>query len=183
MTDSLNDRRSGLPIPQFGLGFLLFAVGLLGSIFAVTRYFGPYGGFAAMLCMLCITAHVVGNAWGTRLQRSGDLPVDENGNPLPPQEGPTRPVLKDDFAPTTRLGRRHSLGMVASLATISGILTGILFATYFFFSSDLRDATWEDFAIAILGFGILGGVWTFLGTSFLYVSWGALRQATHEAPK
>ena len=183
MVNVSNDRRSGLPAPQFGLGFLFFVVGLFGAIFAATRYFGPYGGFASMLCLLCVAAHVVGNAWGTQLRRSGSLPVDENGNPLPPDGHPTRPLLEHDFAPITRLGRRHSLGVVATIATLSGILAGVIFAIYFFFTSNLRDATWADFAIAILGFGILGGVWTFLGTSFLYVTWGALRQATHETPK
>ena len=182
-TPPLTDRRSGLPKPQFGLVFLFLAVSLLGGIFAATRYFGAYGGFAALLSLLCVAAHVVGNAWGTQLRHSGNLPVDENGVRLPPTDRQVKPLGHADFAPVTRLGRRRALGVVVAVATVAGILVGISFAIYFFNTSESANATWEDLGIAILGFGILGGVWAFLGTSFLYVTWGALRQATQEASK
>lgn len=179
----LDDRRSGLPKPQFGLVFLFLAVSLIGGIFAATRYFGAYGGFAALLGLLCVTAHVVGNAWGTQLRQSGNLPVDENGIRIPAARRQEKPLGQADFAPITRLGRRRALGMTVTVATVTGILVGISFAIYFFFTSESTDTTWEDFGVAILGFGILGGVWAFLGTSFLYVTWGAVRQATQESVK
>ena len=179
----LDDRRSGLPKPQFGLVFLFLAVSLIGGVFAATRYFGAYGCFAALLGLLCVAAHVIGNAWGTQLRQNGSLPVDKNGVPIPLARQQERPLSQGDFAPTTRLSRRRALGMTVTVATATGILVGISFPIYFFFTSESTDTTWEDFGVGVLGFGILGGVWAFLGTSFLYVTWGAIRQATQESAK
>ncbi|MEE3372557.1 MAG: hypothetical protein VX346_24685 [Planctomycetota bacterium] len=179
----VDDRRRGLPKPQFGLVFLFLAVSLVGGIFAATRYFGAYGGFAALLGLLCVAAHVIGNAWGTQLRQSGNFPVDEDGIPIPAAGRQEKPLGPGDFAPITRLSRRRALGISVTVATVTGILVGISFATYFFFTSESTETTWEDFGVAILGFGILGGVWAFLGTSFLYVTWGAIRQATQESVK
>src|SRR5687767_10127728 len=93
-----DDRRPVLRPPRFGLRSLLVGIGVLSTLFAISHYFGTYGAAIAMLFGLCVVAHVVGNALGTKLRDFGDTPVEADGSParrLPVH----RKLTAADFAP------------------------------------------------------------------------------------
>src|SRR6185503_15726974 len=100
-----DDRRPALQPPRFGLFALLMAIGVIGALCAVLRYFGAYGAVIAILFFLCVVAHVVGNAMGTKLRDCGDRPVDADGLPNRRTISLRKP-LAADFGPVTKLSSR-----------------------------------------------------------------------------
>lgn len=166
----------GLPPPQFGVLTLLVSMFLLGAVFAAFKYGGPFGGFAAVLSVLTVLGHVLGNALGTRLRTGGTATHDE-----PARRTEHRKPLESDFAPSTGLRRRSPLGLPVLIATAAGVLAGIVFAVGLYVNNYWPDATTFHLAVAAVAFGVLGGIWTFIGTSFLQVSLRELVSASRDS--
>ncbi len=171
-----DDRRPVLRPPRFGLLSLLAGIAVLSVLFAVSHYFGTYGAAIAILFVLCVVAHVVGNALGTKLRDFGDTPVEADGSPaqrLPVARKPTAA----DFAPLTRLRERYSLGkrivVITSLGAAAGGLVG-----YFGVQWLADDQTaWHVFGLGAVACAVLGGIWTFAAASFLQVTLGEFLHA------
>lgn len=166
----------GLPPPQFSVLSLLVCMFLLAAVFAAFKYAGPFGGFAAVLTVLTVLGHVLGNALGTRLRKGGQTASDEQ-----PPIVESRQLQASDFAPSTRLRQRRPLGMPVLIATTGGVLAGVLFSIGLFWGNYWPGATAIHLVVAAIAFGVLGGIWTFLGTSFLQVSVGELVSASRES--
>src|SRR5262245_27301642 len=117
-----SDRRAGLQPPRFGLGSLFFAVAVLGLMFAFIHYVGMYGSVIAIFFLLCVAAHVAGNAIGTRLREIGSAPVP--GSTTESDFVSATRVSPADFAPATKLRERSSLGKPIVVVTALGIVAG-----------------------------------------------------------
>ena len=178
--DTPEDFRPGLNPPRFRLGSLMWAFVFLGAIFALMSYLGSHATLLAILFALAIVAHVAGNCLGTQLRRNGDTPVASATNRTKPRVQKPTP---QDFAPTTRLRQRTSLGrpivIVTGLGTLlGGLLGGSGLLLLIPIESSLSSLS--SLALGAAAAGVLGGIWTFLAMSFLQVAGGALWQATRE---
>lgn len=171
-----DDRRPVLQPPRFGLLALLVAIAVMGGLLAIVHYFGAYGASIAILFALCVAAHVLGNAMGTRLRDLGDRPVSADGAPISKASNYGKPAASD-FAPLTRLRERHSLGKPVFIITVAGaILGGLLGYAAVCWLADARTG-WHVFGFGTVAFAVLGAIWTFAAVSFVKVIFGEMLHA------
>lgn len=166
-------------MPQFRLGTLMLAVGGLGIMFAAIRALGAYASLGLGFGMLCVLAHVAGNAIGTRLRQSGDRVRHMQERPAAGRPK-NQALVAADFAPATRLRRRESLGLPSWIGTLLGALGGGILAAYLFQAGTWPGARQPHLVVAIVTIGILGGLAMFVATSFTQVALSCLRQATRD---
>jgi hypothetical protein len=171
-----DDRRPVLQPPRFGLLSLLVAIAILSALFAISHYFGTYGAAIAILFVLCVVAHVVGNALGTKLRDFGDRPVQPDGSPTRPLQVP-RKLTAADFAPLTRLRERYSLGRRIFVITTAGAVIGGLvgYLCVVWLADD--QTGWHVFGLGAVACAVLAGIWTFAAASFLQVTLGEFLHA------
>ncbi len=174
------DRRPGLPPPQLRLSTFLWVVAVLCGLFAVQGIAGPYVAFALTLLVLAVFAHVAGNAVGTRLRDGHRSPASQSRTPSPPAH---HPLDEEDFAPTTQLGQRRSLGWVVIIVTGLGVALGGLAG-----GIALTIWNWERISIpgvvfAFLFTAVLGGFAGFMASSFVRVFVGAHFQALRHSKR
>ncbi|MGE0757867.1 MAG: hypothetical protein AB7F89_10190 [Pirellulaceae bacterium] len=170
-----DDRRAGLPPPRFGLGSLMGVVVLLGVLFAFIHYVGFYGSAIAIFFLLCMGAHVAGNALGMRLRAIGSgPPISDKVPPLFPvsESVPEQRIAHDAGAPS-KLRETRSLGWPIVAVTISGAFVGGTTSGYALLG--LSDGPPPP-AVIVLGMGasaVLGAIWSFAAGSFIQVLVGA----------
>lgn len=156
---------------------MLWVVALLAVLSALVGYFGLHSALVLVLFALAVAAHVAGNALGTQLRANGDRPLQsENGNSVgrPIRRAPTA----DEFAPSTELRDRCSLGPPIVIATISGgFLTAAAGGLLMIVTLE-RAPTWTAIFAGTIACGTLGAIWTFVAFSFIQVATGAIWQAT-----
>lgn len=175
----LDDRRPVLRPPQFRLWALFAGVAVLGGLFAIVHYFGSYGAAIGLLALLCVIGHFAGSALGTRLRACGDQPLHADGSALPVKRSIVKPDPAD-FAPTTKLRQRRSLGRRNLLITLAGAMVagcGGYFGLQFL---DPR-MDWPVMGVGIAAFAVLGAIWTFATASFLQVMGSEFLQARRES--
>ncbi|MCO6455733.1 MAG: hypothetical protein J5I93_10600 [Pirellulaceae bacterium] len=175
------DPHPGLAPPRFGLGSLLFWIAVLCVLLASFSLLGPSGGFALALLVLAVAAHVAGNAIGMRLRHARQRQATEASRaPLAGTKphGTRRTVEATDFAPTTRLHRRESLGRPVVFVTAAGALLAAILGGYGLTTLLGQSATVASIGLGVLASGVLGAIWTFVGFSFLQVAATALWQAS-----
>jgi hypothetical protein len=171
-----DDRRPGLPPPRFGLAFLMLAMTLCGLIFAVVHYVGMTWSVLVVFLLLCVLAHVAGNAMGTRLRDIGSQPVAGS-------ERSFARAAPRDFAPDSKLREKRSLGKPIVVITVCGAaLSGILGGLGLAWLTDGRS-TWTVHAMGIGACVVLGTIWTFAAVSFVQVTFGAWYHALRESRK
>ena len=171
-----DDRRPALQPPRFGLLALLGMVAGFSGLFAISHYFGTYGAAIAILFGLCVVAHVVGNAMGTRLRDLGDTPVNTDGSPAGHRPAMHKPQA-GDFAPSTRLRERYSLGKrIFVLTGLGTLIAGILGYLVVDWLADDHTG-WHVFGIGSVACAVLGGIWTFATASFVQVTLGEFLHA------
>ena len=180
----LDDHRPGLEPPRFRLGSLMWALVVLGVIFALIGYLGSQATLGIVLLVLAVAAHVAGNALGTQLRNNGDTrspSANESSSGNRPHT-----AAPADFAPTTRLGDRSSLGrpivVVTCVGTVFGAVAGGL-GLFLVAQQEMSIGSVGSIALGMLAAGVLGGIGTFMAASFLQVACDALRQATRDAKK
>jgi hypothetical protein len=173
--------------PRFTLRTLLVVTALVAVGLAVWQAVGPTVALMLLTVFLAISLHVVGNALGTRLREQGtmgtaDAVADDS---LPAGACPRRttgpPLAAHQFAPTTRLSRRASLGwpplMVASSAGVLGAVVGGRISQQMYPDA----ATWQALAVAALASGALAAMFAYWVSSWLHVFLTAWWQAHREA--
>ena len=176
MPDTPNDRRAGLPPPQFKLATMLWGVAVLAGLFACVSYLGLHSALILMLFALAVAAHVAGNALGTQLRSNGDRPLPPvDGEPL--KQPVHRIPTPADFAPSTQLRDHRSLGRPIVIATIVGGVGTALLGSILMVGILSKPPTWTALIAGTLACGTLGAIWTFIGFGFVQVAWGALGQA------
>jgi hypothetical protein len=158
----------------------MLAVAVLGGMFALVRYVGWYGSAIAVFFLLCVVAHVAGNAIGTSLRDLGgprrtDSPVEWFAGRAPVRVSPR------DFAPRTELSLKRSLGKPIILVTVAGaVLAGVAGGCGFWWLADGRG-TALTIGLGAAASAVLGGIWTFAAGSFMQVTFGEWFRAARGA--
>lgn len=160
-------------------------VAVVCCVMATFSAAGPIAGWAVVLALLVVLAHVAGNALGTQLRANGSkpLPICEgepesfDGVVVPDRQPSVHRLSTEHFAPATRLSQRRPLGRFMAMMTICGAIVGtgvawILLANYY-----AAVATVPMFAVASISAGVLGGLFAFALCSLLQVLLGAVWQA------
>ncbi len=179
MTNVPDDHRAGLRPPQFRLSTLLWVVAGVGMLCASFTYFGPHAALILILLVTVVGAHVAGNALGTQLRANGNQPIDRGGRQ--PAQRSRRPPAAEDFAPTSELHDRRSLGLPVVVATVAGgVLTAAAGGLMMIVVLD-EVPTWTAIVAGTLACGALGAMGTFMAFSFIQVAGGALWRATRSA--
>lgn len=175
----------GLSPPRFGLGSLLLWIAVLCVLLASFSFLGPSVGFALGLLVFAVAAHVAGNAIGMQLRRARGARQERPGPEASEAEGsarsgPRKVVHATDFAPTTRLHRRESLGRPIVYVTAAGGIVGAALGGYALAAVLGKSATVASVGLGVFASGVLGAIWTFVGFSFLQVAVAALWQASRD---
>jgi hypothetical protein len=163
------DRRVGLSPPQFGLRTLLLAVTAVALLLVALKWWGPAIAAAILFLGISIAAHVLGNSLGTELRKQ------HGGHDPPPASAVPRGTSPGDEhrAETTTLGERRSLGLLHLTCSLLGLVAGAIGGGWWTSFHYGAKAGWGNLVIAVIAFGILGGIWTFLTLAFLQVTVGA----------
>ena len=160
------DPDAALKPPQFTLRTLLVAMTALACLFAVMTAVGSVWSLAILLLLALVSAHVVGNAVGTKLRdRSARRPV------FHPSAAPPR-----DFASPKRLTEPARLHWITLVTSGGGALAGGYFGGSALANS-YPDATTAAVVLGVASTAVLGGFAGFAASSFLAV----MRQALSEA--
>lgn len=148
-------------------------VALFGLVFALGHYVGLYGAAIAVLVILCIGAHVAGNAIGTRLRDGDATGTPDGARQAALARVARRPVAPAEFAPTTRLRGRYSLGRpIVVITALGSLFSGIAGGLGLFWLTGARSP-WTVIALGAAASAVLGAIWTFAAASFIQVTAGA----------
>ena len=153
---------------------------LCGGVLALTQWLAPITVVAIGFLLLCIGAHVAGNAMGNRLRQHSTDPATMRYHDSRPAE----PKLSaDHFAPPTRLRENRSLGWPLLVATMVGLVGGGAAGGYWVILTSPEVPAELNVVVGIVACGVLGGIFTFVGVGFLQVGGSAIWQALQMAPK
>ena len=169
-----DDDLGGLKPPQFRLRTLLYAIGLLGILFALVPVIGGYAVVWLIVFVLAIAAHVAGNAIGTALRDSATRALASSAPP------PHYVPHDTDFATPTQLRERGRLGLTVLVITIVGTLTSAAGGGYYLIRQNWDAATPASVTTAVIVCGVLGGIASFLAGSFITVTVAAIVQAARD---
>lgn len=169
-----DDRRPTLTPPQFGLRTLLLIVSLCAVIFASFQWLSPLAIVGLIFLVICIAAHIAGNAIGTRLRENGSRPLPPHH--LEPHSARFPAVSTAEFAEATQLSRHSSLGWPQMFATLAGIAAGGIGGGLgtILLSREYNEAT---VLIGAIAFAALGGMAAFIGYSFVQVALSTIAHA------
>lgn len=173
---------SGLKPPRFSLRTLLWAFTIFGLLLTAYANFGSHVVAIFCLLALAILAHVAGNALGTQLRASGASDATD-GSRSGGHGLPRRKPAAGDFAPVTKLQERSPLGRPIVIATAVGAVAGGVLGGIIFSRLLAEKLTLSSISIGIIAAAVLGGIWTFITSSFLQVAGGALWQALRESKR
>ena len=151
-------------------------VTVLGMMLALIRILPEYT-IGITILLAAIIAHIAGAAIGTQLRRNGSA-VDPEEDQL---TGRTRhrSFHRDrcDFAPATQLRDRTSLGSRISVVTLCGAGAGALLGGPALAWINWSQINLANLALAMTACALLGGLASFLASSFCEVLWNAFSQA------
>lgn len=167
-------QQKSLRPPQFGLRTLLLLVAAIGVLLALRQWLDPIVIAAILFLALSVFCHVAGNAIGTRLREIGSQPKQGDDRLFSLERIRPRP---QDFAPTTQLGQRRSLGWTIIIATSVGITSGAIGGGFWTFLTSRGEPEIVTIAIGVAAFGVLGGMAAFATVGFAQVLFGAIWQA------
>ncbi|MCH7726903.1 MAG: hypothetical protein IH991_10530 [Planctomycetes bacterium] len=177
-----DDHPRGLEPPQFRLSTLLWVVAFLCAIFALMATVGPMAAWGLILLVLAVFAHVAGNSLGTKLRDNGDQTV--TGDRKSGRASLRRKIRRNEFAPATNLSERYSLGITTIIITGTGAILGVILGGGFLALANLERLNWASLTVAGVASGVIGGLFGFLISGFVYVTLIAYFQAMrHEKRK
>lgn len=163
----------GLKPPQFSLRTLLLAISLLGLFFAWVPYIPASASLLIIMGALTILAHVAGAHIGSQLKAgAARAPIS------PATDRPLVPRVKNlNFAKTTQLSQRKSLGWPLIICVAIGILGGGAGGALFARMVYPERAGWEHCILGAVTFAGLGGMVAFLIGGFLQTALYSLLEA------
>lgn len=170
-------RTPPLPLgpPQFGLRTLLICVSASAVLLSVAQWMSPITYAALLLLVLSIIAHVAGNVIGSRLRdgQAGQTAEQEKHEHV-------SSLHERHFAPVTKLGRRHSLGMLPLISAITGCCMGAGLGGGWTAVLTQRYFEWMPVIVAAVAFGVLGGLGGFLTAGFIKALGDAWSEAANK---
>ncbi|MEX0679437.1 MAG: hypothetical protein WD063_20345 [Pirellulales bacterium] len=165
------DQGAALKPPQFTLRTLLVVMTALACLFAVMTAVGSAWSLAILLLLALVSAHVLGNAAGTKLRdRSVRRPIVRS------RDAPSRAARTREFASPKRLTEPARLHWITLVMSLGGALAGGYFGGSALAAS-YPDASAAAVVLGVVSSGVLGGFAGFATSSFLWV----MRQALSEA--
>jgi hypothetical protein len=156
--------------PQFTLRTLLLAITGLAGLLAVMTAVGSLWAMALLLLVVLVSAHIVGNALGTKLNERSTHGV------VPPGGGVPRAARPRPLASPKRLAEPSRLHWINPVMTAAGAAAGGYFGGSALAAS-YPDATTAAVSLGVVSSAVLGGFAGFAASSFLSV----MRQALSEA--
>ena len=144
--------------------------------------FGPMAAWGLALLVLAVFAHVAGNSLGTKLRDNGDQTATDNRKSGKAFLG--RKIRRNEFAPTTNLSQRSSLGITTIITTGTGAILGVILGGGFLALANLERLNWASLTVAGVASGVIGGLFGFLISGLVHVTLVAYFQAMrHEKRK
>ena len=164
--------RRGLAPPQYRLSTLMNFTVLVALVLALSQVIGAYGTFWLIVFLLGVLGHIAGNALGRQLQGRGTDVV----------EGAFRPPVAASAGPRLgmrppQLGRRRALGLWVYLGTAVGALASMVGGIVWLVAASPEGFHVGAALVALVAFGVLGGIWSFLTLGFLSITVVALRES------
>lgn len=161
---------------QFRLRTLLLAGIGLSGLLAIMLRIGMVWSAILLWAVFLASAHVVGNALGTRSTRreGGEHPSDSE---LPPATHRGKQLI---FAPTTQLGFSRRLGWLMFVFIAAGAVAGAVCGVAAI-QADGPAVAWRNVILAGVSAAGLGGLFCFIASSFVRVFYRAAREASREA--
>ena len=152
---------------------MLVLLTLCGALLALTQWLAPLTVVAIAFFLLCVAAHVAGNAMGSRLrEHPADRPtLFDEGRPAPGR------LSADHFAPPTRLRESASLGWPLFAATMIGLVGGGAVGGYWVILSSPKTPAELNVVVGVVACAVLGAIFSFVGVGFLQVGGGAIWQS------
>lgn len=177
LTSDQDDQRPGLKPPQIGLGTFLWLFAVLAVPMFAMRAGGPLMAAAVVLFATAITAHVVGNALGTRLRDQGRVSRRDKS-----ATGDVVVAQAHHFAPTTELShRRKQLSWLLLALSTAGAIAGAVMGGILLSRVNAERMTGASLALAVGSCGVLGGLCGFVLVSFAKVFLQAWWQAHRDS--
>lgn len=165
------DSDGTLKPPQFTLRTLLIAMTALACLLAVMTAIGSWWSMAVLLVLALVSAHVAGNALGTKLRNHS-----ARRRVVPSSEPARRAVPRRDIASPQRLTQRTRLHWMTLVMSGGGALAGGYFGGSAL-AANYPEATTAAVMLGVVSSGVLGALAGFTASSFLEV----VRQALSEA--
>ena len=169
------NERPALEPPQFSLATLFWVIAALGVLLGLMTALGPLGGFALLLFVLVLVAHVAGNKIGTRLRAFGNEKVDDD-HPL--RKRPDENDARHAAAPASNLSSGGNVSLTMLVFTVAGaaIVGSVGSALLIWWTwSQLNVAT---AIVAVVSPMVLGGLIGFAISSFTQAAGGAWLEAS-----
>lgn len=162
---------------QFSITTMLLVVGLLALGFSLGKLPLGHAGLMLITLVLLVAVHVVGNALGMYLRDQS--PLHREQEPLPLHAQPLRhePPRTFDDAPTHMQQRSYSGWWVAASLMI-GVTAGGIGGARLFWS--WYEQAWSSWLLGTLSAAVIGGIFSFILSSFLVMSYLAWKEATRE---
>jgi hypothetical protein len=162
-----DDPDATLKPPQFTLRTLLLVVTALAGLLAVMTAVGSLWSMAILLVVVLVSAHVIGNALGTKLRDRATRRAAPPAGSAPARTPPVSPK---------RLTEPARLHWVTLVTTVCGAAAGGYFGGSALAAS-YPGATTAAVVLGVVSSAVLGGFAGFATSSFLSV----MRQALSEA--
>jgi hypothetical protein len=156
--------------PQFTLRTMLVVVTAVACLLAVMTAVGSFWSLAILLFLALISAHVAGNAVGTRLRNHSAR------RPTGPRAAVPHPATPREFTSPKRLTVPARLHWITLVMAGGGALAGGYFGGSAL-AGNYPEATTAAVVLGVVSSGVLGGFAGFAGSSFVSV----VRQALSEA--
>lgn len=169
----MDDHRQALRPPRFGMKGLLIGMTVLCVILAGCAAVGTSGSLGLLLIVAAIFAHLAGAHTGKLLRDHGSRPL------VAPAEisRPSRTAGQPQFAPTTNLHERRSLGIPLLIAVAGGGLFSAVGGCIWIMSAFGDKSSVDTLAVGGVAFGLLGAFATFLLFGFAQVAFRAFAHA------
>jgi hypothetical protein len=162
---------------QFSVTTMLVVVGLLALGFSLGKLPLGHAGLMIIVLVLLIAVHVIGNALGMYLRDQS--PLHRQQEPLPLHARPLHqmPVRLSSEVPTHMQQRSYSGWWVIASLLIGCVGGGIGGARLFWSWYDQARSSW---LLGTISAAVIGGIFSFILSSFLVMSYLAWREATRE---
>ena len=157
---------------------------MCGVLIAVAQRLPPVAVGGVGFAILCVFAHVAGNAIGTRLRDSGNRrDTRHTGDGSTPISAFPRPAA-DQIAPATRLGERRRLGWPIMIVTLTGVVLSGIGGGLWTALASRGPVGPLNIGVGVVAFAFLGGMVAFALGAFTQVLAGAIWQALrHSEPQ
>ena len=156
---------------------MLLVVGLLALGFTLGKLPLGHAGLMIITLVLLIAVHVIGNALGIYLRDQS--PLHREQEPLPFHAQPLQRVpIQITTEEPTHMQQRNYPGWWVVVSLLLGVTGGGIGGARLFWS--WYDQAWSSWLLGTVSAAVIGGIFSFIFSSFLVMSFRAWKEATRE---